>query len=84
MNLYGQAQIAKVLNDQKNIERNYWRIFRELEEATKTIETLEADNAKLREEIVALKAVKPTKATKKSTKKKVVEPVVEENSSKED
>ena len=76
MNLYGQAQLAKTLNDQKNIERNYWRIFRELEEAKKTIDKLDADNTKLTEEVKALKA-KPSPA-KKPAKKKVAEPVVDE------
>ena len=74
MNLYGQAQLAKTLNDQKNIERNYWRIFRELEEAKKTIDRLETDNAELTEEVKALKVVKPAK---KSAKKKA-DPVADE------
>ena len=81
MDLYGQAGLAKTLNDQKNIERNYWRVFRELEEAKKTIEGLKADNAKLTEDVTALKATKPVK---KATKKKVVEPVAEEVSTDED
>lgn len=81
MNLYGQSGIAKTLNDQKNIERNYWRIFRELEEAKKTIDGLKADNAKLTEDVTALTAAKPAK---KPTKKKVVEPVAEEASADED
>jgi len=58
MNLYGQAQLAKTLNDQKNIERNYWRIFRELETANKTIDRLEAENKKLKE---TKKSIKPKK-----------------------
>jgi len=49
MNLYGQAQLTKTITDQKNIERNYWRIFSELEEANKKIKTLEAENKKLKE-----------------------------------
>ena len=65
MNLYGQAQLAKTLNDQKNIERNYWRIFRELEEAKRTIVDLEAENKKLKE---AAKNVKPKKLTSTSKK----------------
>lgn len=84
MNLYGQAKLAKTLNDQKNIERNYWRIFKELEEAKKTIGKLETENVKLLEEVAALKTVKPAKATKKTTKKSVVESVLEEASSDED
>ena len=44
IDLYGQAKMAKAMNDQKNVERNYWRIFRELEEAKKTIDKLETDN----------------------------------------
>ena len=65
MNLYGQAQIAKTLNDQKNIERNYWRIFRELEEANKTIEKLESENKKLKES--AKKAPKKKGLSSKGT-----------------
>lgn len=85
MNLYGQSGLAKAMNDQKNIERNYWRIFRELEEAKKTIDGLEADNAKLSEENKAFKIVKPTKkTTKKALKKPVAETIVEEDSSEED
>jgi len=82
MDLYGQAALAKTLNDQKNIERNYWRIFRELEEAKKTIGKLETENAVLTEEVTALKRVKPAKkTTKKPTKKKVViDPVIEDSS----
>lgn len=49
MNLYGQAQLTKHLKDQKVVERNYWRIFRELEEAKKTIIVLETENKKLKE-----------------------------------
>ena len=82
MNLYGQAQLAKTLNDQKNIERNYWRIFRELEEAKKTIDSLKTNNVKLTEEVAALKVAKPAK--KPIKKKPVVKSIVEENSSKED
>ena len=82
MNLYGQAQLAKTLNDQKNIERNYWRIFRELEEAKKTIDSLKINNVKLTKEVAALKV---TKSAKKPIKKKpMVKSIVEENSSKED
>lgn len=66
MDLYGQAHIAKTLNDQKNIERNYWRIFRELEEANKTIEKLKAENNKLKEA-----AKKKPAAPKKAAPKKI-------------
>lgn len=65
MNLYGQAQLAKTLNDQKNIERNYWRIFRELEEAKRTITSLEAENKKLKEAAKKPKPKKPTPIAKK-------------------
>lgn len=81
MNLYGQARLSKTLNDQKNIERNYWRIFRELEEAKKTVGKLEIENAALTEEVTALKVEKPTKkAIKKPAKKATVAPVVEDSS----
>lgn len=65
MNLYGQAQLAKTLNDQKNIERNYWRIFRELEDAKKTIVSLEAENKKLKETAKKTKPKKPSSTAKK-------------------
>ena len=67
MNLYGQAQLAKTLNDQKNIERNYWRIFRELEEAKRTIVDLEAENKKLKEAAKNTKAKKTSSAPKKES-----------------
>ena len=71
MNLYGQAHLGKQIEDQKNVESNYWRIFRELEEAKKTIANLEAENKKLRE------SAKVTKSKKRASKKSAnTEPIV--------
>lgn len=81
MNLYGQSALAKHMNDSKNIERNYWRVFKQLEASKKRVEELEEQVVALTEENKKLKTVSKPKATKK--KVVVEEPEVSEESSEE-
>ena len=65
MDLYGQAALAKHINDSKNIERNYNRVLKELEASNRRVEELEEKVAELTEENKKLKATKKKTTTRK-------------------
>ena len=85
MDLYGQSALAKHMNDSKNIERNYWRVFKELEASKRRVAELEGKVVDLTEENKKLKASKPKKSNKKvvSVKETEADPVDETDASEE-